>query len=322
MYLLTFQEFKGAIMKKIQTVLGKIEPGDLGITYGHEHLIFQPPEPYRSEDPDLVLDDIQTAVKELGFFQSAGGKSIVEMSTVDLSRDPVGLKKISEATGVNVVAATGFNKGKFCEGMVADKSIEDLAERMVKDLTEGIDNTNVKAGLIKASSSKDKMTAGEVKVFQAAVQAHLKTGAPVSTHTEAGTLALEQIRILVDGGVNPGRILIGHLDRKLEKDYLLSVAQTGVYMGIDQICKEKYYPDRERIRLIKLLIEAGYGKQIVLSADMARKSYWPSYGFGKGPGLTYILWRFVPWMIEEGITLEAVDLMLIHNPARLFAWLD
>ncbi len=308
-------------MAKIQTVLGKIEPRELGITYAHEHLLFQPPEPFLSEDPDLVLDEIQTAVKELGIFHSAGGKSIVEMTTIDLSRDPVGLKKISEVTGVNVIAATGFNKGKFCENLIGDKSVDDLAERMVKDLTEGMDNTSIKAGLIKASSSKDKMTPGETKVFQAAVKAHLKTGAPVSTHTEAGTLALEQIRFLVNGGVDPGRILIGHLDRRLDKDYLFDVAQTGVYMGIDQICKEKYYPDRERIRLIKLLIEAGYGKQIVLSADMARKSYWPSYGFGKGPGLTYILWRFVPWMIEEGIQVEAIDLMLVQNPARLFAWL-
>ena len=309
-------------MAKIQTVLGKIEPDELGITYGHEHLLFQPPEPYRSEDPDLCLDDIQTAIKELGYFQLAGGNSIVEMSTVDLSRDPIGLQKISQATGVNVIAATGFNKGKFCESLVADKSVDMLAERMVKDLTEGMDSTSIKAGLIKASSSKDKMTPGEIKVFQAAVKAQIKTGAPVSTHTEVGNLALDQIQILVAGGVHPARILIGHLDRKLEKEYLFSVAKTGVYMGIDQISKEKYYPDLERIRLINQLVDAGYSKQIMLSADMARKSYWPTYGFGKGPGLTYILWRFVPWMIEEGIPEEAVKLMLIHNPARLFAWLD
>ena len=76
----------------------------------------------------------------------------------------------------------------------------------------------------------------------------------------------------------------------------------------------------ERIRMIKKLVEAGYGGQIVLSGDLARMSYWPSNGFGKGPGLTYILWRFVPWMIEEGVSKEAVELMLVGNPARLFTW--
>ncbi|MDR3572803.1 MAG: hypothetical protein P4L50_02990 [Anaerolineaceae bacterium] len=309
-------------MARVQTVLGKIESRALGVTYVHEHLLFQPPEPYRSEDPDLCLDDIPTAIKEVGFFQRAGGSSIVEMSTIDLHRDPHGLKEISETTGINVIAATGFNKGKYCESLVAEKSVDLLAERMVKDLTEGMDDTSIKAGLIKASSSKDKITPAEIKVFQAAVKAHHKTGASISTHTEAGSLAHDQIQILTAGGVDPGRILIGHLDRKLEKDYLFSVAKTGVYMGIDQICKEKYYPDLERIRLIKQLIEAGFSQQIVLSADMARKAYWPSYGFGKGPGLTYILWRFVPWMLEEGISEEAISLMLVHNPARLFAWID
>jgi phosphotriesterase-related protein len=310
------------MMAIVQTVLGKIEPGELGVTYVHEHLLFNPPEPYRTEDPDLSLDSISTAVKEVGFFEAAGGDSIVEMSTVDLGRDPLGLKKISELTGVHVIAATGFNKGKFCEGLVADKSLQTLTDRMIQDLTIGMDDTDIKAGLIKASSSKDRMTVGETKVFQAAVRAHLKTGAPISTHTEAGTLALEQIQILVNGGVRPGSILIGHLDRKLERDYLFSIAKTGVYMGFDQICKEKYYPDLERIRLIKKLIEAGYVNQIVLSADMARRSYWPSYGFGKGPGLTYILWRFVPWMLEEGISEQAVDGILTQNPKRLFSWID
>ncbi len=164
------------------------------------------------------------------------------------------------------------------------------------------------------------MTPGEEKVFQAAIRAHLATGAPVSTHTEAGTLALEQIRILTQGGVRPEHILIGHLDRKLEWDALKSAADQGVFLGFDQVSKEKYYPDAERIEMIRRLIEAGHGSQIVLSADMARKSYWPSYGFGRGPGLTYILWRFVPWMLEAGISSQAVQAMLVDNPARLFTW--
>jgi len=307
-------------MLQIHTVTGNIDPADLGITYAHEHLLFQPPEPYRSQDPDLALDDVQAAIEETRNFAKAGGKCIVEMTTVELHRDPAGMKAISEASGVRVIAATGFNKSKFCEDRVVGQTVSQLADGMVRDLTQGMDASGIKAGLIKASSSKDLMTAGEIKVFQAAIQAHLRTGAPVSTHTEAGTLALEQVRMLVAGGVHPSHILIGHLDRKLEWEYLLAVAQTGVYLGFDQISKEKYFPDIERIKWIKRLVEAGFSRQIVLSADMARRSYWPSYGFGKGPGLTYILWRFVPWMLEEGIAPEAVEAMLAQNPARLFAW--
>ena len=308
------------MMAKIHTVTGNIDPADLGVTYAHEHLLFQPAEPYRSQDPDLALDDVQVAIEETRYFAKAGGKCIVEMSTVELHRDPVGMKAISEASGVHVIAATGFNKSKFCEDRVVSQTVSQLAEGMVRDLTQGMEDSGIQAGVIKASSSKDLMTAGETKVFQAAIQAHLRTGAPISTHTEAGTLALEQVRMLVDGGVHPSHILIGHLDRKLEWEYLLAVAQSGVYMGFDQISKEKYSPDIERIKWIKRLVEAGFSKQIVLSADMARRSYWPSYGFGNGPGLTYILWRFVPWMLEEGVPLQAVEAMLVQNPAHLFAW--
>jgi len=114
--------------------------------------------------------------------------------------------------------------------------------------------------------------------------------------------------------------VIGHLDRKLEWDYLHAVAQTGIFMSFDQLSKEKYYPDALRIEMIKKLIEGGYGDQIMLSADLARLSYLPSYGFGYGPGYTYILWRFVPWMIEEGISHEDIDKILIKNPAAAFAW--
>jgi 5-phospho-D-xylono-1,4-lactonase len=310
----------GGSMPQIQTITEKIDPPKLGITYCHEHLLFTPPEPFRSQDPDLAMDSLEAAVQEANTFIQAGGRTIVEMSTVDLQRAAENMVAVSKQTGVQIIAATGFNKAKFSEAVLADQSVEQIAAGMIHDLTIGMDGTEHKAGLIKAASSLNMMTPGEEKAFQAAIQAHLATGAPISTHTEAGTLALEQVRMLTGGGVKPNRILIGHLDRKIEWDYLQAVADSGVYMGFDQISKEKYYPDSRRIETIRKLIETGHGHQILLSGDMARKSYWPSYGFGRGPGLTYILWRFVPWMMEEGISREAVDEMLVHNPARLFAW--
>ena len=93
-----------------------------------------------------------------------------------------------------------------------------------------------------------------------------------------------------------------------------------MYLGFDQISKEKYYPDAVRIEMIQRLAAEGYGDRILLSGDLARKSYWPSFGFGYGPGLTYILWRFIPWLIEAGASRELVDNLLIHNAVRLFAW--
>jgi phosphotriesterase-related protein len=309
-------------MPTVQTVRGRIDARDLGITYGHDHLIMRPPAAVVAEDPTLQLDDYDAALRELGTFKLAGGQALVEMTTVELGRSPRELKALAEARDVRIIAATGYNKGKFAEGIVAAKSVDDLTNEMVRDVTEGMDGTDIRAGVLKASSSKNGMSANETKVFHAAAAAHRQTGAPISTHTEAGTYALEQIALFRSLGVDPGHVLIGHLDRRLDWDYHQAIADTGVFMGFDQLGKEKYYPDALRIDFIRRLIAAGYGKQIILSGDIARKSNWPSYGFGYGPGLTFILWRFIPWLLESGVTRAQVDDLLIHNPARAFAWTD
>jgi phosphotriesterase-related protein len=305
---------------KVHTVQGLLDPELMGLTYSHEHLLWSPPEPYSAQDPDLVMDDVNTAIDEVLSFSRAGGQTIVEMTTPELKRSPKELLAISKATNVNIIAATGYNKGKFCEKVIFDKDIDTLINDMLIDLQVGMDGTSICAGLIKASSSQDVMSAGEEKVFRAAARAHKQTGAPISTHTEGGTLALAQIALLINSGVKPDRILIGHLDRKLEPEYLLNIAQTGVYLGFDQIAKEKYYPDKERIEMLKILINAGFQNQILLSGDMARRSSWPAYGFGKGPGLSFILWRFIPCLIEAGVPAEVARCLLVDNPARFFAW--
>ncbi len=302
-------------MNMIRTVTGDIAPGEAGRTYMHEHLLWSPPEPFAGQDPDLGLDSVDAALKEVGAFGQAGGSTLVEMTTPELKRNPAALRAISTQTGVHIVAATGYNKGKFSDPAVADLSVDDIAAMMIRDVGEGMDGTGIRAGVIKASTSRDHATDGERKVIAAAGIAHRATGAPVSTHTEAGTFAREQVAMLRAAGVPPERMLIGHLDRNLDPDLHLALAGMGVYLGFDQIGKEKYAPDRERIAMIERLVEAGHGRQIMLSGDMARKSNWPSSGFGYGPGLTYILWRFVPWMLKSGIPREAVEWMLVDNPA-------
>ncbi|HET7376131.1 MAG TPA: phosphotriesterase-related protein, partial [Anaerolineae bacterium] len=234
----------------------------------------------------------------------------------DYGRNAVGLKRVSESSGVNIVCVTGHHKEAFSAAWVQDRSIEALTDRFSRDVMEGVDGTSIKAGAIKAASSLNKITPNEEKVFRAVARAHRVTGAPISTHTEAGTLALEQIDLLRSEGVDPSRVIIGHLDRKLDWAYHLQIAQTGVYLGYDQISKEKYEPDSKRVEFILRLVKEGFGRQIVLGGDLARKSYWPSYGTGGGPGLTYILWRFVPWLRSEGLSEEAIENILVHNPAR------
>ncbi len=303
-------------MAVIRTVGGDIPPEALGVCYAHEHVFCRPPV----EDPDLILDSEAAAVQELRWFREAGGQAIVEMSPSDYGRDVQALRRIAEATGVHLIATTGHHKEAFSGPWVQDRSVHELADRFIREIVEGVDGTGIRTGVIKAGSSLNQITPNEEKVFRAAAIAHRHTGAPISTHTEAGTMGLEQVALLKLEGVDPGRIIIGHVDRKLEWEYHLALARTGVYLSYDQISKEKYAPDRTRIAFIQRLIAEGYGKQILLGGDMARKSYWPGYRTGGGPGLTYILWRFVPWLRAEGVPEEAIQDLLIHNPARALAF--
>lgn len=298
----------------IRTVTGDIAPEELGVCLPHEHLLGQPPAVYTS--PDLTLDSEAAAALELNWFRQAGGQSIVDMSTPDYGRNPAGLRRLSEINGVYVIGATGYNKEKFSAAFLQEKSVEQLAKAFVQDVCEGMDGSDIRAGLIKASSTLNEISPLAEKMFRAAAIAHHETGAPVSTHTEAGTMALEQVMLLKELKVPADKIIIGHTDRRLDWELHQRLAEEGVYLGYDQISKEKYYPDSKRIEFILRLIDAGYGDQILLSGDMARRSYWPSYNTGGGPGFTYILWRFVPWLIESGMERIFAQKLLVENPAR------
>jgi phosphotriesterase-related protein len=304
-------------MPFIRTVRGDIDPASLGVCYPHEHVLCSPPPDVA--DRDLELDSEAAAIQELTWFKQAGGCALVDMTPADYGRHAPGMKRVSEAAGIHLIATTGLHKDKFSARIVKDKSVEELAVRFTRDVTEGVDGTDVRAGVIKAASSLNTITANEEEVFRAAAKAHHRTGAAISTHTEAGTMGLEQIQLLVAEGVKPERIIIGHVDRQLEWDYHLAMWQMGVTLSYDQISKEKYAPDSQRVEFIRRAVKEGFGKQIVLGGDLARKSYWPSYGTGGGPGLTYILWRFIPWLRSEGLSEDAIQDLLVHNPARVLA---
>jgi phosphotriesterase-related protein len=301
-------------MGVIRTVRGDIAPDALGVTYPHEHLITHPPA--NVPEIDFRMDDAAAALRELGWFRAAGGNAIVEMSPRDYGRDAPALRRLSEQTGVHIICVSGRVKEKFSGALTTGYSVEQLADEMIRDIQVGIGDTGVRAGVIKAGSSLNTITPGEERVFRAAARAHHATGAPISTHTEAGTMGLEQVALLRAEGVPPERIIIGHMDRRMDWEYHRALLDTGVTISYDQLSKEKYYPDSLRVEYILRIFREGYGDRIMISGDMARRSYWPSYGAWGGPGLTYVLWRFVPWLRESGLADDAIEQLLIHNPAR------
>lgn len=258
------------------------------------------------------------AVKELELFKLAGGQAIVEMSPADYNRRPEQLRDLAVTSGAHIIMTTGLHKEAYSHPLTSDSTVYELASRFVRDIASGVGETGVRAGVVKAATSLNTIMPGEAKVLQAAALTHLSTGVPISTHTQNGTMGLEQLAIFKSQGANLSRVAIGHVDRKLEYDYHKAMLDSGAYLIYDQISKEKYVPDRDRIALLIRLVAEGYGNQLMLAGDFGRASYWTANG--GGPGLTYILWRFVPWLISEGLSREAARAMLIDNPARFFAF--
>ena len=307
-------------MSIIRTVHGDIPSDALGLTLLHEHILTLPPPSITDRTLEMSDETVMTAA--VANFARAGGSAIVEMTTRDYGRMPGGLKRISEATGVHLVAVTGWIKQAGYTTWAQGRTVHDIADEMIRDVQLGMPDsdgtpTTIRAGIIKAGSSLNTITADERNVLMAAAIAHAETGAAVSTHTERGTMGVEQAQILIAGGVPPERILIGHCDHNLDWDYHVRLANLGVTLGYDQISKEKYAPDNDRIAFIRRMIEASFTRQIALSMDLARTVYFPEYGAWGTPGFSYMLWRFVPRLVEEGVDPALIETMLIDTPRRL-----
>lgn len=301
---------------KVRTVTGDIGCDQLGITLPHEHLITFPPMEART-DPDYRLDSIDNAIEEVKMFKAAGGNAIAELTGGGYGRDLHALKTIALDTGVNIIGTAGYIMENLFPPEVYNLTPYQLTELLISEIVEGVDG--IKAGLLKCGTSHDRMSPAEEKVIRAVSRAHHETGAPISTHTTDGTMAFAQIEVFKQEKVDLDRIVIGHLDRRsLNYGYILMIARTGVFVQLDNIGKTKYYPDSLRVDVIKQLIEAGYGKQILLSDDNGRKSYFKSYG--GGPGLDYILTGFVPMMKQTGIKQEDIDALLVDNPKACLAF--
>jgi phosphotriesterase-related protein len=224
---------------------------------------------------------------------------------------------IAARSPVNIVVVTGHHQDRYAAPYLGQRDVEAIAESMVRELREGIGETGVKAGLITVGTSRDQITPIEERVLRAAAWAHAETGAPISTHIESGTMALEQLAILRREGVEPSRVIVGHLDRRLDEDYLRRVLATGAFVSFDQISKTDDGADDARAAMVRLLVALGYRDQLLLSGDLARKSMQTAYG--GTPGWTYLVEGFPLMLMDEGVPAPVIRQIFVDNPARALA---
>ncbi|MGX4668590.1 phosphotriesterase family protein [Cerasibacillus sp. JNUCC 74] len=328
-------------MSFIRTFHGDIDPKTLGVTYSHEHIVCRPPFWAERGEDDLLLDDKEKSKLDVLDFKQLGGQAIVDATAVDYGRDVMAVKEIAEETGITIIGTAGFNKSflwgakvpahikeiigdyaTFYEWIEA-KSINELADFVIREVEEGLEGTNTPGGQVKFGTGYNRITPLEEKTIRAVARAHHETKAPVHSHTEAGTMALEQIEILKSEGVNLEYVSFGHMDRNPDPYYHEKVAQTGAFVSFDGIAKIKYAPESTRIHCIFELVKKGYEKQILISGDTARKTYFKHYDYGLG--LENILGKWVPRFMEEADQSgfsgkQLVNRFFVENPARCFTF--
>ncbi len=298
----------------IKTLTGEIKPAELGVTRMHEHLFTLPPPVKEKDDPDLILDDAAPILRELEALHQAGVSTLVEGTAIDYGRQVEAMAGIARKTPVMIVATTGFNRGIFFPEWIHNAGREKLTRLLVEELTRGMEGTSLRAGILKAGTDYQRITLVEEKALQAVARAHLETNAPVQAHTEAGTMALEQLEIFRREGVPLERVVLIHMDRNPDYRYHRRVLEQGANIMYDGPGKIKYFPDEVRVELLKRLIKEGYTAQIFLSNDMGRKSYLQAYG--GGPGWLFLHRSFIPRLLEEGVTPEQIEQIMVDNPQR------
>jgi phosphotriesterase-related protein len=320
-------------MTRIATVTGETTPDALGKTLMHEHLVIgypgfeshtSQPGPDADERYAVCVDKIEQ-LKDLGF------TSMLDPCPNDLGRDVELAAKVAQKTGFQIICATGLYKQ--AEGghpywhfrSQFGPVVELMTELFVKELTQGIGETGIRAGIIKVATGLGAITEHERNVLRAAAAASVATGAPITTHTDQGKLGDEQQAILIEGGVPAHRIIIGHSCGTDDHAYHMGLARAGSYLGFDRFGLDLVFPDDKRVASLVKLIRAGAGDRVVVSHD----SVWCWRGQPFPPEMlaslpndpfdpTHFSREIVPRLRDAGITDEEIDRLWIENPRRFF----
>ncbi|MGE5596775.1 MAG: phosphotriesterase [Hyphomicrobiales bacterium] len=308
-------------MATIQSATGPIDTADLGFTLMHEHVNVNWP-PMMQQYPELFdrQADMERAVQRLRQAKEAGVRTIVDLTPIDLGRDAAMIAEVARRSGMQIIVATGlYYSIPFYFLLRPD---EDMTALFVKDITQGIGTTGVRAGVIKCATEPEMHEMNE-RVLRASARAHRQTGVPICTHTyPANRTGLEQQRVFKEEGVDLGRIVIGHSDDSDDIGYLEQIIQNGSYCGMDRIGILRPRTSPQRADMVAALVEKGYADRITLSHDSSCNFHWaPQEMIDQAlPDwrLTHIPLDIVPMLRERGVSDEAIRQMTVENPKRIF----
>jgi 5-phospho-D-xylono-1,4-lactonase len=297
----------------VRTVLGDVDPDELGVTDAHDHLFFRSPLL-----PGQEVDDPDAAAAELRAFADLGGRTVVQWTPFGLAQRPNDLARLARATGVNVVAATGLHQAAHYDPTELEPLYPRLTELFVEELTQRMRGSDgAKAGLIKVAGEFHHLDEHARRTMTAAAEAHHATGAPIAVHLEGGTAGLDVLDLLCgERGVPPTSVVLGHLNRSPDQRMHRDVASEGAFIAFDGPSRANHATDWRLLDSIAALAEAGHGDQILLGADTTTARARASTG--EGPGMPFLLRGLRP-RIERELGAALATAILVENPKRAFA---
>jgi phosphotriesterase-related protein len=326
-------------MNEVMTARGPIAADQLGVTLMHEHIFINE---MLEERPIGLLHDYELMTQEVDYFTAAGGGTIVELSTAELtsgaSPDPTGrfsgvpstgyaengsrepnqvlnLVRLSEQTGVHLVLGAGHYRDPYLDRTHIDRrSVDQIAETIINEVTEGFAGTGVRAGIIgEIACDRWHVSAAEERSFRAAARAQRATGLAVTTHASRWPVGIEQLDILTDEGADPRRVIIGHSDTVNIPEYHEAIAARGAFVEFDTIRGNPEFDLQRRVTLVMNLVRKGFLDRILLSHDVCTR---PHLHYTGGEGYDYVPTHFARILVDAGLDAAEVEQLLVHNPRR------
>jgi len=305
----------------VQTVLGRIDPSDLGVTLPHEHTQCALWHIENRWDYFQLARDEPVILAELERFRAAGGRSLVDLTLPGIGRDPAWLAGIAQASGLNIVMGSGWYRTAYYppEALIDRRSVDDLADELVREADDGVGDTGVRPGIIgEIGTDKPWVSAAEERVHRAAARAARRTGRSITTHSVLSPVGLAQLQVFEEEGLDPGRVVIGHSDSYPVLDHYLEIIRRGAsiefdFLGMPFTAVERHGEGRI-VELLQELLSRGHADRVLLSQDVCNDAQLSRYG---GHGYTYLAERFLPRLRQAGVSDAEIDTMTIANPRRL-----
>ncbi|WP_067460390.1 phosphotriesterase family protein [Actinomadura macra] len=335
---------------QVLTVAGPVDPAVLGPTLMHEHLFVDLRRPAHALRPgedapearepltlanlartrhgavnadNDVLADFDEMLEEVLAFRRAGGGTVVEVTNLGIGRDPASLQRMAKASGLNIVMGAGWYTPTFHPLDMPERTVDDLAEAIVRDIVDGADGTSVRAGIIgEVGAENAPLTPEELKSVRASGRASRITGAPITFHVGGvGEEKFAVLDILDEEGVDPGNVVLGHAGTMaVDLPFARRILARGVFIEFDFLTSPGspwghlvLLSDHKVIRGVAALVEEGHADQILLGHDVCQKIQLKRYG---GQGYDYIPEHFLPALRRRGVDDEALHKIMVDNPAR------